>query len=107
VLFDRDGTLVRDVPYNGDADRVEPLPGARQAVERLRTAGLRLGVVSNQSGIGRGLISAEQVAQVNQRVDELLGPFSTWQVCPHESADGCAGPGSRPRGGGRARRQAE
>jgi histidinol-phosphate phosphatase family protein len=90
VLFDRDGTLVRDVPYNGEADRVEPLPGARLAVERLRTAGLRLGVVSNQSGIGRGLITAEQVAQVNRRVDELLGPFSTWQVCPHDSADGCA-----------------
>jgi histidinol-phosphate phosphatase family protein len=90
VLFDRDGTLVRDVPYNGDADRVELLPDARQAVERLRTAGLRLGVVSNQSGIGRGLITAEQVAEVNRRVDELLGPFSTWQVCPHDSEDGCA-----------------
>jgi histidinol-phosphate phosphatase family protein len=90
VLFDRDGTLVRDVPYNGEADRVEPMPGARPAVERLRTAGLRLGVVSNQSGIGRGLITAEQVAQVNRRIDELLGPFSTWQVCPHASADGCA-----------------
>ncbi|WBQ08305.1 HAD-IIIA family hydrolase [Kribbella sp. CA-293567] len=90
VLFDRDGTLVHDVPYNGDADRVELVPGARPAVERLRTAGLQLGVVSNQSGIGRGLITAEQVAEVNQRVDDLLGPFSTWQVCPHDSTDGCA-----------------
>jgi HAD superfamily hydrolase (TIGR01662 family) len=90
VLFDRDGTLVHDVPYNGDPERVEVIPQARQAIDRLRTAGLRIGVITNQSGIGRGLITANQVAEVNQRVDELLGPFHTWQVCPHVSADGCA-----------------
>ncbi|GAA1587814.1 HAD-IIIA family hydrolase [Kribbella sancticallisti] len=90
VLFDRDGTLVRDVPYNGDPDRVELFPQARQAVERLRTAGLQLGVVTNQSGIGRGLLTAEQVAGVNRRIDELLGPFNTWQVCPHAPDEGCA-----------------
>jgi histidinol phosphatase-like enzyme len=38
VLFDRDGTLVRDVPYNGDPDAVVPVPGARDAVARLRAA---------------------------------------------------------------------
>jgi histidinol-phosphate phosphatase family protein len=47
-------------------------------------------VISNQSGIGRGLISADQVAAVNERVEELLGPFHTWQVCPHTDEDGCA-----------------
>jgi HAD superfamily hydrolase (TIGR01662 family) len=87
VLFDRDGTLVHDVPYNGDPDRVSPMPGAREAVRRARDAGLLVGVVTNQSGVARGLITEEQVGQVNQRVDELLGPFDTWQVCPH--ADGC------------------
>jgi histidinol-phosphate phosphatase family protein len=46
--------------------------------------------VSNQSGIGLGLITAEQVATVNRRIDDLLGPFSSWQVCPHVSTDGCA-----------------
>jgi D-glycero-D-manno-heptose 1,7-bisphosphate phosphatase len=66
------------------------MPEAAQAVTRLRSAGVRLGVVSNQSGVGRGLITAAQVAAVNQRVDELLGPFSTWAVCPHDVADGCA-----------------
>lgn len=83
VLFDRDGTLVRDIPYNGDPDRVEPMPGAAEAVARLRAAGYRLGVVSNQSGIGRGLLDAGAVARVNARIDDLLGPFDTWQVCPH------------------------
>jgi len=83
VLFDRDGTLVRDIPYNGDPDRVEPMPGAADAVARLRASGYRLGVVSNQSGIGRGLLDAAAVARVNARIDDLLGPFDTWQVCPH------------------------
>jgi histidinol-phosphate phosphatase family protein len=97
VLFDRDGTLIRDVPYNGDPAAVEPMPGARSALDRLRAAGIRLGVVTNQSGIGRGLLSVSMVGAVNARVEELLGPFDTWQVCPHDGSAGCAcrkpGPG--------------
>ena len=57
VLFDRDGTLVEDVPYNGDPEQVRPVAGAREAVRRLRSAGVAVGVVTNQSGVGRGLIS--------------------------------------------------
>ncbi|WP_153504485.1 HAD-IIIA family hydrolase [Cumulibacter manganitolerans] len=90
VLFDRDGTLVLDVPYNGDPSLVTPMDDARRAVRAVREAGLRTAVVSNQSGIARGLITAEQVAAVNARVDELLGPFDSWQVCPHGPEDGCA-----------------
>ena len=89
VLLDRDGTLVHDVPYNGDPDRVRPVEGAKEALDRLRAAGLRLGVVSNQSGIGRGLLEEQQVAAVDDRVEQLLGPFDTWQVCPHAPEDGC------------------
>ncbi|HVM41402.1 MAG TPA: HAD-IIIA family hydrolase, partial [Acidimicrobiia bacterium] len=65
VLFDRDGTLVVDVPYNGDPDRVVPAPGAKEAVERLRQAGVATAVISNQSGVARGLITADDVARVN------------------------------------------
>jgi HAD superfamily hydrolase (TIGR01662 family) len=90
VLFDRDGTLVRDVPYNGDPARVEPLPGAREALDRLRAEGVAVGVVSNQSGVGRGLVTMEQVEAVNRRVDDLLGPLAPWVVCPHAPDDGCA-----------------
>ncbi|WP_434443371.1 D-glycero-alpha-D-manno-heptose-1,7-bisphosphate 7-phosphatase [Lentzea sp. E54] len=89
VLFDRDGTLIRDVPYNGDPERVVPMPGAREVLRDLRARGLRTGVVSNQSGIGRGLLTEAQVAGVNARVEELLGPFGTWQVCPHHPDDDC------------------
>jgi histidinol-phosphate phosphatase family protein len=89
VLFDRDGTLVVDVPYNADPGRVVPVPGARAALDRLRAAGIPLGVVTNQSAVARGLATVEQVAAVNRRVDELLGPFAAIEVCPHGPGDGC------------------
>ncbi|HEX2041410.1 MAG TPA: HAD-IIIA family hydrolase [Acidimicrobiales bacterium] len=90
VLLDRDGTLVVDVPYNGDPERVVPTPGARLALDRLRDAGVPVAVVSNQSGIARGLLTPEQVDAVNRRVEELLGPLGPWLVCPHGPDDGCA-----------------
>jgi D-glycero-D-manno-heptose 1,7-bisphosphate phosphatase len=81
VLFDRDGTLVVDVPYNHDPSLVTPMPTA--------TAGVPVGVVSNQSGVARGLITPAQLDAVNARVDEIFGGFDTWQVCPHGVEDGC------------------
>jgi len=89
VLLDRDGTLVADVPYNGDPGRVVVMPGAREAVERLRAAGVVTAVVSNQSGVGRGLLRVEQVEAVNRRVEELLGPLGPWMVCLHGPGNGC------------------
>ncbi|THA22820.1 HAD family hydrolase [Streptomyces sp. A1277] len=90
VLFDRDGTLVHDVPYNADPARVRPVPGAAEAVRLLRDAGIATGVVSNQSGVGRGLLTHEDVRRVNARVDELTGPFDVWVYCPHRPDEGCA-----------------
>ncbi|MFE4078847.1 HAD-IIIA family hydrolase [Arthrobacter sp. NtRootA1] len=89
VLFDRDGTLVVDVPYNGDPQLVRPMDSARSALDLVRRAGLATGVLSNQSGVARGLLTLNQVHAVNQRVDELLGPFDVWEICPHGPADGC------------------
>jgi len=90
VLFDRDGTLIVDVPYNGDPQRVTLTPTAREAVDLLRAHSVPFAVVSNQSGVARGLISEEQVAAVNARVAALLGaaglPFF---VCPHAEGEGC------------------
>ena len=91
VLFDRDHTLtIDDPPYNGDPGLVRPMPGAVEAVARLRTAGIPVGVVTNQAGIGLGLLTHEQVEKVNARVDEVVGPFDTWQYCPHAPADECS-----------------
>jgi D-glycero-D-manno-heptose 1,7-bisphosphate phosphatase len=89
VLFDRDGTLIRDVPYNGDPRRVEPMPGALEALARLRRADVPVAVVTNQSGVAKGLVSPDEMDQVNARVEELLGPFDAWAICVHDDADGC------------------
>jgi len=89
VLLDRDGTLVVDVPYNGEPERVAAMAGARAALDRLRAAGIPLAVVSNQSGIARGLLTAAQVEAVNRRVEELLGPLGPFLYCPHGPDDGC------------------
>lgn len=90
VLFDRDGTLVHDVPYNGDPAAVRPVDGAREVLDALRARGVLLGVVTNQSGIARGLLSAADVEAVDAEVERHLGPFDSWQVCPHEASDRCA-----------------
>jgi len=96
VLFDRDGTLVEDVPYNGDPSLVVPLPGARAALDLLRTMKVRVGVVTNQSGVGRGLLTGHQVRHVHVRLEELLGRFDDWRFCPHLPTDGCACRKPRP-----------
>ncbi|MEI7031710.1 HAD-IIIA family hydrolase [Streptomyces pratensis] len=97
VLFDRDGTLVVDVPYNGDPEKVRLLPGAREAADLLRAQGIATGVVSNQSGIGRGLLREHDVIRVNRRADELLGALGAWVFCPHTPQDRC--PCRKPRPG--------
>ncbi len=89
VLFDRDGTLIRDVAYNGDPDRVEPMPGAAAAVRAARRHGLAVAMITNQSGIARGRFSRADADAVNARVEALLGPFDAVRLCPHGEGDGC------------------
>jgi histidinol-phosphate phosphatase family protein len=89
LLFDRDDTLITDVPYLDDPAGVRPVPGAKELLHGLRKAGIRLGVISNQSGVAKGLITPDRLAAVNARVEELLGPFGTWQVCVHDDEDRC------------------
>ncbi len=89
VLFDRDGTLVHDVPYNGDPALVAPVAEARESLDRLRGLGIRVGLVSNQSGVGSGRISVEQVEAVNARLEDLVGPLDVVRFCPHDRDEGC------------------
>lgn len=89
VLLDRDDTLIVDKPYLNDPAGVRPTHDAAGALARLRRRGLLLAVVTNQSGVARGMISADQLTAVNNRVDEMLGPFDSWQVCVHGETDGC------------------
>lgn len=89
VLFDRDGTLVEDVPHNDDPARVRPMATASAALRAARSAGVPVGIVTNQPGIGRGLLTPERFALVQRRVEGLLGPFDVTAVCPHAPPVGC------------------
>ena len=104
VLCDRDGTLIVDVPYNGDPAQVEAMRTVPEGLARLRAAGIRVGVVSNQSGVARGDLTPDDVAGVMRRLEELLGPFDAIVWCPHGPEDGCdcrkPGPGLVQRAAG-------
>jgi len=72
VFFDRDNTLVEDPGYLADPARVVLFADVPTAIVRLQNAGYRVVVVTNQSGVARGLITEEQLEAVHQRVKELL-----------------------------------
>jgi histidinol-phosphate phosphatase family protein len=94
VFLDRDGTLNREIGYVGDPADLVMLAGIGPPLQRLAAAGFALVVISNQSAIGRGVLTPAQVAAVNRRLAAFLdaegvaldGIF----VCPHAPADGCA-----------------
>lgn len=73
VFLDRDGTLMEDVDYCSDPEKVRIFPGVTQALLRLRDAGFQRIVITNQSGIGRGLMTPEQYAAVEKKLLDLLG----------------------------------
>jgi D-glycero-D-manno-heptose 1,7-bisphosphate phosphatase len=93
VFLDRDGTLIDDVGYICDPEDVRLVPGAADALRALRDAGFRLVVVSNQSGLARGLITEEQADAVHERfVQELErtgAQIDAAYYCPHAPQDGC------------------
>jgi formyltetrahydrofolate-dependent phosphoribosylglycinamide formyltransferase len=82
VFLDRDGTIIRDEHYLADPDRVVLLDGAAAAIARLREAGVAVVVVTNQSGIARGLITPAQYEAVRARLDSLVAIDATY-MCPH------------------------
>jgi histidinol-phosphate phosphatase family protein len=94
LLLDRDGTLIEEEGYPSDPARVRLYPGVPQALRKLKKAGFRLAVVSNQSGVGRGLVTLKQMHRVNRRFLELLkkrkAPIDGLYWCPHRPEDGCS-----------------
>jgi D-glycero-D-manno-heptose 1,7-bisphosphate phosphatase len=74
VFFDRDGTLMEETHYCNDPAKVRVFPGVPEALERLKRAGFGVFVISNQSGIGRGLISQEQYEAVQAEFLRQVGP---------------------------------
>jgi D-glycero-D-manno-heptose 1,7-bisphosphate phosphatase len=72
AFLDRDGTIIRDADYLADPDGVELLPGAVEGMRRLTEAGFALVIVTNQSGIARGLYTESDFHAVQQRLEQVL-----------------------------------
>jgi D-glycero-D-manno-heptose 1,7-bisphosphate phosphatase len=87
VFLDRDGTLIEDRHYLRDPTGVQLLPGAAEAVRRLNAAGRVVVVVTNQSGIARGLLTEADYAATSRRLAELLAAggaqLDAQYHCPH------------------------
>ena len=84
VFLDRDGTLNRERGFVRSPDELEVLPGVSEALERLRAAGFLPVVLTNQSGIARGLYSEVDLAQVHAELDARTGHrIAAYFHCPH------------------------
>ncbi|MEY2563026.1 MAG: D-glycero-D-manno-heptose 1,7-bisphosphate phosphatase [Verrucomicrobiota bacterium] len=73
IFLDRDGTLMREVDYCGDPAKVEVFPEAAEALGRLKGAGYKLIIITNQSGIGRGYFSEQDYRAVEREFLRQLG----------------------------------
>ncbi|MBI5630315.1 MAG: HAD family hydrolase [Elusimicrobia bacterium] len=87
VFLDRDGVIVEEVNYLCDPRELKLLPGAAKAIARLRKAGFKVIVVSNQSGVARGFLSLARLEQIHRRLESLLhkqgAGLDAVYFCPH------------------------
>ena len=92
LLLDRDGTLIVDVGYPRDPALVEPVAGAIEALRELQQT-YKLVIISNQSGIARGIITEAQAKAVHDRVIAVFAAggvtFAGAYYCPHAVDAGC------------------
>lgn len=93
ILLDRDGTLILEEHYLRDPNRVRLIPGVTAPMRRLSQLGSRFIIVSNQSGIGRGLITLDEYHTVHSRLEGLLRAegisLHATAFCPHSPDAGC------------------
>jgi len=72
VFLDRDGTIIEDTGYINQPDQVKLLSGAAEALNKLRAMGYKLVVVTNQSGVARGILTEETLGEIHERLKQLL-----------------------------------
>lgn len=84
LFLDRDGTVIENVPFLSDPSGISLIPGARETIAAFRDKGYAIIIVTNQSGVARGLISPEQYQAVEAAVIEALGPglVDATYACP-------------------------
>jgi D-glycero-D-manno-heptose 1,7-bisphosphate phosphatase len=93
VFLDRDGTINEDPGYLNDPSQLKLLPQVGEALSLLQQAGYLLIVISNQSGVGRGLIKPETMPLIHQRLGEFLAPWGVkidhYELCFHTPEQHC------------------
>lgn len=93
VFLDRDGTINEDPGYLSEPSSLELIPGVGEAMGELKRAGYKLVVVTNQSGVNRGIIPIEKLPRIHRRMQELLAPFGAeidhFQICIHHPEENC------------------
>jgi heptosyltransferase-2 len=93
IFLDRDGTLNPDPGYIQSSDQYELFPGVPQALARLKQAGARLIVVTNQSGVARGLLSIDELDVIHRKLRRLLhdagASLDAIYFCPHHPEEQC------------------
>ncbi|ETF01328.1 D,D-heptose 1,7-bisphosphate phosphatase [Advenella kashmirensis W13003] len=94
AILDRDGVINQDSPdFIKCADEWIPLPGSLEAIARLCRAGWKVVVATNQSGLGRGLFTPDDLTAIHQKMQQQLGQLGghidAIFMCPHLPDDGC------------------
>ena len=90
VFLDRDGTLIEDVDYLSSADQIRVFSFSARALKILKDQGFLLVVISNQSGVGRGLLDIPTLESINVAVVDILGrAIDAVYYCPHLPEDNC------------------
>lgn len=94
VVLDRDGTIIEESMYLSDPKQVKLLPGAGRALRDLSQMGFGLVVITNQSGVGRGLFDEETLRRIHERLHEYLKlegvRLDGVYFCPHRPDDDCS-----------------
>jgi D-glycero-D-manno-heptose 1,7-bisphosphate phosphatase len=90
IFLDRDGTLVEEVNFLSRVEDLRLFPFSESAVRQLKDAGYLIVVVTNQSGIGRGIYSEADMHAIHEAIQkELNGAIDAFYFCPHLPGSGC------------------
>lgn len=94
VFLDRDGTIVEERDYLARREELRFIPGSKEAIKRLRDAGFKIVVVTNQSGIARGYFTEQTIHDIHETIQQRLRPLGTridgFYYCPHHPSKGLA-----------------
>ena len=94
IIFDRDGTLIKHIRYLTKISDIEFLPGVVESLLKLKSAGYKFGIITNQSLIGRKIAKRSVVNKINSHIVKHLASqgidINFVYICPHEPSQDCA-----------------